>query len=223
MLTLAAIGIIGWMLYPHADLQPLPHPLISHSSEEGVSLLKSSEFFVDYAPLSKNFQAQILVSYCGIASSVTVLKALGKDLNQKNFFTDEVSKVRSQIKVIFAGIPLTDLGAILEAQGLKSSIHHANESSVELFRYAIERNLANVDDYLIVNYQRKLLGQESAGHISPLAAYNRKNDNVLIMDTTSNMYPPTWVPVKMLFDAMMTIDPETGEMRGYIEISRYEI
>jgi hypothetical protein len=220
ILILAFSGFVGWKLYPHENPQPLLFPLVSSTSEEGVALLESSEVRVDYSKLSKTFQAQKLASYCGVASSVAVLRAMGKDVNQSNFFTDGTSKVRSQLKVMFRGMSLPVLGAMLEAHGVKVSVHYADQSSVEQFRSVIEKNLANADDYLIVNYQRKLLGENPMGHISPLAAYNRKSDEVLIMDTTSNKYPPTWVPVDMLFDAMMTTDPASGKMRGYIEVSK---
>jgi len=39
------------------------------------------------------------------------------------------------------------------------------------------------------------------------------------MDTASHKYPPTWVPLPMLFDAMNTTDSASGMRRGYIEIA----
>ena len=213
-------GFVGWMLYPHASPKLLPSPLISSDSEEGRALLEGAEVRVDYSRLSKSFQPQKLASYCGVASSVAVLNALGKNVTQSNFFTADTDKVRSQFSVIFGGMSLPELSGLLEAHGVQTLVRHADESSVEEFRDTIEKNLANADDYLIVNYQRKSLGQDEAGHISPLSAYNRKNDSVLIMDTTSNHYPPTWVPIKVLFAAMMTTDSASNKKRGYIEVSK---
>lgn len=207
------------MLYPHEDLQPLPSPLVSSTSAEGKALLESAEIRADYSRLSKTFHGQSLASYCGVASSVAVLQALGKNVSQGDFFTDEVARVRSQFSVIFGGMSLQELGGLLSAHGMKTSVHHANELSVDQFRVTVEKTLANFDDYLIVNYQRRSLGQNEVGHMSPLAAYNHNSDSVLIMDTTSYNYPPTWVPVKMLFAAMMTTDSTTGKMRGYVEVS----
>jgi hypothetical protein len=83
----------------------------------------------------------------------------------------------------------------------------------------VERNLSNEDDYLLVNYQREVLGQERVGHISPLAAYDRDSDRVLILDTAGYKYPPTWVPMESLFTAMSTVDSASGKSRGFIEIS----
>jgi len=213
-------GFVGWMLYPHASPKFLPPPLVSSNSEEGRALLEGAEIRVDYTQLSNSFQPQRLTSYCGVASGVAVLNALGKNVNQSTFFTADTDKVRSQFSVIFGGMSLHELGGLLKAHGVQTLVRHADESSVEEFRITIEQNLATAHDYLIVNYQRKSLGQDEVGHISPLSAYNRKNDSVLIMDTTSNNYPPTWVPVKMLFTAMMTTDSASNKMRGYIEVSK---
>ena len=182
-------------------------------------MLEGASIRADYSQLSRTFQAQILASYCGVASSVAVLNALGINVSQGDFFTDDAAKVRPRLKVVFGGMSLPELGGLLIAHGVQVSVFHADESSVDKFRSTIENNLATVDDYLIVNYQRKILGQDEVGHISPLAAYNHKSDSVLIMDTTRNNYPPTWVPVKMLFEAMSTTDSTTGKMRGYIEVS----
>lgn len=218
--TLGFGGFVGWMLYPHDDPKSLPSPLVSAYSEEGKALLEGAENRADYPQLLKTFQAQVLASYCGVASSVAVLNALGKKVSQGDFFTDDAAKVRPQLSVVFGGMSLPELGALLTAHDVQASVHHAEESSVEKFRSTIESNLAMAEDYLIVNYQRNILGQGDIGHISPLAAYNRKSDSVLIMDTTRNNYPPTWVPVKMLFDAMNTTDSTTGKTRGYVEVSK---
>jgi hypothetical protein len=83
----------------------------------------------------------------------------------------------------------------------------------------VQRNLADPDDFLLVNYERGVLGQGSVGHISPLAAYDLETDRVLIMDTASYKYPPTWVPLPMLYEAMKTTDTATGRLRGYVAVS----
>jgi len=42
---------------------------------------------------------------------------------------------------------------------------------------------------------------------------------VLIMDTASYKYPPTWVELPKLYEAMNTIDGASGKSRGYVEVS----
>lgn len=38
----------------------------------------------------------------------------------------------------------------------------------------------------------------------------------LILDVARFKYPPHWVPLKLLWDAMNTIDETTGQQRGYV-------
>ena len=45
-------------------------------------------------------------------------------------------------------------------------------------RREIARNLATSDDYVLVNYARKSLGQPGGGHISPLGAYDEASDSL---------------------------------------------
>lgn len=211
---------VGWSLYPHKNLLPLPSLLVSYDSNEGAERIRAATFKADYQPLSDWYQAQRLVSYCGVASSVTVLGALGIETSQGDFFTDKASQVRPRLKVVFGGMSLPDLAGLLRSYGLQVSVHHADAFGVAQFREALEVNLANIDDYLIINYQRDVLGQGTVGHMSPVAAYDRTLDSVLIMDTAAHKYPPTWAPLELVYAAMKTRDTASGMMRGYIEVSR---
>ena len=221
IITLAVMvtGGVGWLLYPHHNLLMLPSPLVSSTSTEGKKRLQNAEASADYVLLSKSFQAQALASYCGVASSVSVLNALGIEMNQYDFFTDKASQVRTRLKVVFGGMSLPELAGLLNAHGLKITTNHINEISIAQFRTIVENNLEYDDDFLIVNYQREVLGQGKVGHISPLAAYDRDTDSVLVMDTAAHKYPFTWVPIELLYAGMKTIDTESGKNRGFIEIS----
>jgi hypothetical protein len=212
-------GFVWWSLQPRPDPQPLPAALIAVTSPEGQGLLDDADAVADYQRLSESFQQQSLKSYCGVASGTIVLTALGKNVSQHNFFTDEASRVRSRLSVMLGGMSLPEFAGLVEAHGAQVSAHYAESSSLEEFRAAVERNLSSEDDYLLVNYQREVLGQERVGHISPLAAYDRDSDRVLILDTAGYKYPPTWVPMESLFAAMSTVDSASGKSRGFIEIS----
>lgn len=212
-------GFVWWKLQPHPDPQPLPPRLVAVSTAQGQALLEGAEARADYDRLSGSFVAQELVSYCGVASSVTVLNALGRDTTQGDFFTPEASRVRARHRVMFGGMSLPDLGGLLAAHDVGVEVRHADELSVDEFRALVQRNLSDPDDFLLVNYQREVVGQGRVGHISPLAAYDLETDRVLIMDTASYKYPPTWVPLPLLYEAMETTDSATGRLRGYVEIA----
>ena len=223
-LTFAAVigfsALAGWVLYPHENRLPLPDALVSHNSAAGAERLRTATSKADYERLSGWYQAQSLASYCGVASSVTVLGALGIETTQGDFFTDEAAQVRSRMKVVFGGMALPDLAGLLRVYELQVSVHHADCFSVNQFRDLLVKNLGTADDYLIINYQREVLGQGKVGHISPVAAYDRDTDSVLIMDSAAHKYPPTWAPVELVYAAMNTIDTASMMPRGYIEVSK---
>lgn len=71
---------------------------------------------------------------------------------------------------------------------------------------------------LIVNYDRSVLGHNGQfGHFSPVAAYDKKNDRVLVMD----MEAPAWVRTDLLYKAMATVDGKSGLPCGMIHV--YEL
>ena len=213
-------GFVWWKLQPHSDPRPLPEPLIALDSEEGRRSLEEASASADYQPLRDAFEPQHLVSYCGVASAAAALRAMGSDTTQGTFFNGETDDVRSRFQVMFGGMSLSDLAGLLRAHGADVRLHHADASSVEAFREVVDENLGTEGDYVLVNYQREVLDQGRVGHISPLAAYNGETDRVLILDTAAHKYPPTWVPLDLLFAAMATTDPSTGKTRGFVEVGQ---
>ena len=61
--------------------------------------------------------------------------------------------------------------------------------------------------------------QTGTGHFSPIGGYNAERDMALILDVARFKYPPHWVPLKLLWEAMDSIDQSTGKRRGYIIFS----
>ncbi|MEM8981723.1 MAG: phytochelatin synthase family protein [Pseudomonadota bacterium] len=212
-------GFVWYTLQPKEQNLTLPTSLVSADSAQGVALLESSNYKADFMALDQSFVAQRYISFCGVASSVTVLNALGRDSNQSAFFTDATRDVRSQFEVTFGGMTLEQLDGLLSAHGLKTQAVHGDELSLEEFRAIVERNLSTDDDYLLVNYQRKDLDQIGSGHISPIAAYNASSDQVLVLDTASHKYPYTWIPLELLYNALHDIDSASEKPRGIIEVA----
>lgn len=56
--------------------------------------------------------------------------------------------------------------------------------------------------------------QTGTGHFSPIGGYHAGRDMVLILDVARFKYPPHWVPLTLLWDAMNTVDETTGHHRG---------
>lgn len=219
LLLLAALLVFAWnAAVPRMDPQPLPAGLIDLGTSEGQALLSRAEDAADHAALARHFQPQRLNSYCGVASGVAVLAALGVPVTQAGFFDAGARSVRPRWRVVLAGMALDELGGLLDAHGASVSVRHADAFDAQAFRKVVARNLSRPGDYLIVNYDRQVLGQDGSGHISPLAAYDGRTDMVLVMDTAAYKYPQTWVPLDRLHAAMATRDPASDRMRGYVEV-----
>jgi len=69
--------------------------------------------------------------------------------------------------------------------------------------------------FLVVAYSRKILGQTGSGHFSPVAAYSKETDQVLILDVARFKYPPYWVSVELLYEALRPEDVVTNKSRGW--------
>jgi len=78
--------------------------------------------------------------------------------------------------------------------------------------------LSSPGAFLVVNYQRQEVGQDAQGHFSPVAAYDARTDRFLILDVSRYAYPPVWVPASRLWNAMKTVDSDSGMSRGFVVI-----
>ena len=109
ILGMGLVAVVWWKLQPQADPQPLPATLIAADSRNGQTLLRSAGATADYQPLSDSFEHQSLISFCGVASGVTVLNAMGRELNQLSFFNSDTKKIRSRFDVMFGGMSLPEI------------------------------------------------------------------------------------------------------------------
>ena len=216
-----------------AQTLPLPRNLIDFNSAEGEQLLVASKARLDYWPLSIQFVTQNNQAYCGVASIVMVLNALSIPapvapeyspyhvFTQENFFNNEQTrKVLSPQVVSRQGMTLDQLGQLLGSYPVKVKVYHASESSLEEFRSSVVANLKQPNNFVLVNYLRKGIGQEKGGHISPIAAYNEQMDRFLILDVSRYKYPPIWVKAADLWRAMATMDSVSGKTRGFVFVSQ---
>jgi hypothetical protein len=206
---------------PSIDVRPLPSGLVAADSADGRQLLADSQFIADYDSLTKMFESQSRAAFCGVASSVVVLNALrdaSPRLTQTTFFSDAASRVRTSLRVTLEGMSLAQLTDLLRAHGVDAELFYASDSDVAVFRTIVQKNLQTRGDFVVVNYERAVLGQGETGHISPLAAYNAQADRVLILDVAAYKYPPAWVATQALWNAMNTVDSASGRSRGFVVV-----
>ena len=209
--------------------QPSPVYL---DSAEGFRRLEQSDH-QSFVTLGMYFLSQETQTFCGVASSTMVLNALvSKEerplvpewspyrfFAQSAFFTLEVEKIAPRKDVLNNGMTLQQLGDALATFPVRVEVYHASDKSEEAFRLDA-REVLSSGHCLIVNYLRTGTGQVGGGHFSPLAAYNEESDSFLILDVARYKYPPSWVNTTELWNAMNTLDSDSGKKRGYLVVTK---
>ncbi len=212
----------------HAEHAALPPELIALDSPEGERLLAESNARNDFFKLTWSFVTQERPSFCGVASAVTVLNALeveapqtdvGRQFTQVNFFGPEAQKVYPSESVAKGGVTLGQLADLIQTHAAKADVIYGSDLTIDDMRARLSKNLATAGDFVIVNYARGEVGQETLGHISPLGAYHAGSDRFLLLDVARYKYPPVWVTAEALLRAVKTTDQSAGKSRGFLTVS----
>lgn len=211
----------------------LPSALVPLDSKKGVGYFAESHMKRPYWQLSRYFTTQHGLTYCGVASSVMVLNALGKVpdvsptyapyrlFDQENLFYQRtiLNKVVTPTQVHSAGMTLSQLAAILTYEGAKTAVHFGSDiRTVHELRGMLQYAMTH-GQYVIVNYDRQALGQVGHGHFSPVAAYHESTDRWLVLDVARYKYPPVWVTTAALWHAMRGVDVGSHKSRGLVIVS----
>lgn len=219
--AMSALSGTAWyaLSVPPFHRLALPPDLIDAGAAEGERMLARSSAKTDYDQLLPEFVSQSRRAFCGVATSVAVINAILQPqprVTQETLFTPAAAAVHGDLVVSLRGLTLEELARMIQAHGLQVQFMHASNSSLESFRDIARATLAEPLVFLIVNYDRAALGQEGAGHISPIGAYDTQTDRVLVLDVAAHHYPYTWVQTAKLWSAMNTTDPDAGQTRGYL-------
>ena len=178
------------------------------------------------------FVTQKTPAYCGVASIVMVLNAMSipapetsgfgkyRFFNQDNLFKNpRTEKIISAETVSRRGMTLEQIAGLLESYPVRAKVYHGSEVTLDEFRNLLVTNLQQDDNFAIVNYLRREIGQERGGHISPIAAYNKQSDRFLLLDVSRYKYPPIWVKAEELWQAINTLDRASGKTRGFVLVN----
>ena len=211
-----------------AQLQPLPPQLVALDSPEGEKLLVESTARRAFFALVGQFATQKSQAFCGVASSAMVLNALPlaapiaeevapfRAFTQDNVFSAEARPALTPEFVARGGLTVEQLTFLLRANHADARPAYAKESSLEVFRAEASRALAAPNQYVLIDFSRGELGQDTGAHWSPLAAYHAGSDRFLVLDVARFRYPPYWVKAADLFRAMETLDLDSGRSRGWV-------
>ena len=212
--------------------RPLPPDLVAFASAEGRTLLAEAlaeGTAVAFFPLVAHLHTQAEPAWCGLGTLVTVLNALEIDPGRVwkgpwRFFGEELLVCcKSLADSASDGLSLDEVACLAQCNGAEVRVERAEAGRLAVFREALVVAVSGAEGpFLVSNYARGPLGQSGSGHFSPLAAWHRASDRVLVLDVARFKYPPHWVPVPRMFAAMEAVDDETKRARGWLAVGRAE-
>ncbi|CAH8481996.1 unnamed protein product [Schistosoma intercalatum] len=213
--------------------RPLPRHCIPFSSPEGKHIFREallSGQMEAYFSLASQFCTQEEPSYCGLASLVMILNALGLDPGRVwkgpwRWYHESMLTCCLPRDVLTKGITLDDFVKIARCYGLDVDLHRVSpDTSLSYFRDVVTKMTSGSSEgYLVVCYSRSALGQTGTGHFAPVGGYHPDRELVFLFDTARFKYPPHWVSLTKLWFSMNQVDPDTQLPRGFVVLRKAAI
>lgn len=215
---------------PSFHRRPLPDDLVAFESDAGRALF--SEALAEgtaaaFFPLIAQLHTQSEPAWCGLGSLVTTMNALGIDPGRpwkgpwRHFSEELLFCCKALEEAARDGLTLVEVGCLARCNGADVRGVVAEPGSEAAFRADLLASVqAPKGPFVIVNYDRAALGQTGTGHFSPIGVVHRGRDLALVLDVARFKYPPHWVPVSRLWQAMTGIDPATGHPRGWLVLGQ---
>ncbi|KAI3782952.1 hypothetical protein L2E82_13013 [Cichorium intybus] len=206
-------------------------PAIDFASSEGKQLFMEATqggTMEGFFKLISYFQTQSEPAYCGLATLAMVLNALSIDPGRKwkgpwRWFDESMLDCCEPLEKVKAkGISFGKVVCLAHCAGAKVEAFRTNQSNIDEFRKHVIACSTSDDCHLISSYNRATFKQTGTGHFSPIGGYHAGRDMALILDVARFKYPPHWVPLKLLWEAMDTLDDASGFRRGFMLISRLQ-
>ncbi|KAF7094680.1 hypothetical protein CFC21_096974 [Triticum aestivum] len=204
-------------------------PAVEFASAEGKRLFAEAlqgGTMEGFFNLISYFQTQSEPAFCGLASLSVVLNALAIDPGRPwkgpwRWFDESMLDCCEPLhKVKAEGITFGKVVCLAHCAGARVQSFRADQTTIHDFRAHLTRCASSQDCHLISSYHRSPFKQTGTGHFSPIGGYHAEKDMALILDVARFKYPPHWVPLTLLWDAMNTTDEATGLLRGFMLVSR---
>lgn len=202
------------------------------NTPEGEQRLLGAKHHRHFFATQPYVETQQNLAFCGPASIVAIMNSLGTPrpaesrlypytfYTQDNIFNADTQRVKSFVMVSVRGMTLAEITDFFKALGVRASARHGDSLDENNLRKLLGETLARPDARIVVNYHRRTLAQEGAGHLSPLAAYDEASDSVLLLDVAKFKYPPAWITVGELLESMQTVDTDSSKSRGLVIIQK---
>lgn len=208
----------------------LPQECIAFSSAEGRKLFteaitstNGTNYMQIYFPLAEQFTTQAEPAFCGLATLAMCLNALHIDPGRIwkgawRWFSEDLLDCCTPLETAKEqGISFVQFVCLARCNGaLADDVRADSALSLERFREIVKRVCATSDEIVVLNYTRKVLDQTGDGHFSPIGGYNEASDMVLMLDVARFKYPPHWVRLPLVFEAIQRVDQSSGLPRGLV-------
>lgn len=203
-------------------------PSIAFSSEQGQEIFKdalAAGMLKGFFSLIEQFRTQDEPSFCGLASVAMVLNSLAIDPRRPwkgswRIFHEQMLDCCIPLEhVQKEGITMSQAACLARCNGAEVQEFSFGSVTEGEFREMVKTSCSTSTFHVIVSYSRKHLLQTGDGHFSPIGGYSPTYDAVLILDTARFKYPPHWVPLPLLYEAMKYIDPTTHLPRGFLKVT----
>uniref|UniRef100_A0AAV1TQ56 glutathione gamma-glutamylcysteinyltransferase n=1 Tax=Peronospora matthiolae TaxID=2874970 RepID=A0AAV1TQ56_9STRA len=211
----------------------LPQDCIAFSSPAGRTLfteaITSSDpnYMQIYFPLAEQFITQGEPAFCGLATLAMCLNALQIDPGRLwkgpwRWFSEELFECCTSLLVAKEkGISMSEFVCLARCNGVMTEEYRATSSlMLEQFRAIVQHSCATSSEIVVLNYSRQVLGQSGDGHFSPIGGYHVERDMVLLMDVARFKYPPHWVKLSQVFEAMQRVDQSVDLPRGLVVMTK---
>lgn len=209
--------------------------LVYLTSPDGRKRVLQSRFNQDYFLVAPYVESEKFLTFCSIATMAAVLNSFEDDLQrpidpkrypypyftQENIFNEANQQVKTFEGVVTDGLTLAEIGAYLTHLNVNPTTIFADEHDLDAMRSKILAALSDPATRVILNYNRGIVGQDGGGHVSPIAAYHEASDSVLVLDVAGYKYPPAWIPMPLLYKAMLDKDTASDRARGLALVRTY--
>lgn len=198
---------------------------------EGAQRLEHADYSQQYFSVAPYVDTQENLGFCGPASMAAALNSLPAIkrpqprhldgyafFTQRSLFTPQSSQVKTYEAVAGEGFQLQQASAFLTNLNVSNRIAYGSDLTIDQLRSIVSTTLANKNERIIVDFDRRVLNQKGSGHFSPIGAYDSATDSVLVLDVAKFKHPPFWVSLSDLLNAIRTIDPDSGRTRGLLII-----
>lgn len=210
----ALAGTLVWRQH-QADNDPRYANVISIADapvyQDAALLERAWALPVAAAYRADGFEYQTNPSFCGPTSAANLLQSQGVNVTQQSVLNG--TDIRPILGILPLGLTLDQEAEVLRAS-TGQRVDVLRDLSLDDFRVYLART-NDLSGRYVINFHRGPLFGRGHGHLSPILGYLVQEDLVFVGDVNRD-FQPFLVPTARLYEAMNTVDSQSGQKRGLL-------